>query len=78
MTQPLCEVCETEGKTTPGEHVHHLITFVGAPTAVERDRLAYDEENLMTVCSRCHARIHGGDLQGCQSKEEICKRIMHK
>lgn len=74
-TEPLCEVCGIEGRVTAGEHVHHLRSFVGQTDAYERDRLAYDPKNLMTVCARCHARIHGGDLQGCHSKEEMRKRL---
>lgn len=47
MEHPLCEICLLEGKTTLGEHVHHKISFVGVDDPIERDRLAYDYNNLM-------------------------------
>lgn len=75
MTDPLCEVCLLMGKTTGGDHVHHMISFVNATDRIERDRLAYDTDNLMTVCESCHGRIHGGDLKGCTDINGIKKRL---
>lgn len=73
---PLCEICLIERKVTGADHIHHLKSFVGIENKVERDKVAYDPDNLMSVCETCHARIHGGDLKGCISKEDIRKRIM--
>lgn len=75
MEQPLCEVCLIQDKVTAGEHVHHIRSFMDAPDKVIRDALAYDPANLMTVCETCHGRIHGGDLRGCLTMEEIKKRL---
>lgn len=63
MSDPLCEVCLKAGKVTPGEHVHHIKSFVGVSDKAERDRLAYDPDNLMTVCEACHGKIHGGSIK---------------
>lgn len=68
---PLCEVCLLEGKTTLGEDVHHIHSFMDAKDIYERDRLAFDSNNLLTVCKICHSRLHNGDLKGCRTKNEI-------
>lgn len=73
--QPLCEVCLIEGKIRLAEHVHHIRSFMQAEDQIERDRLAYDSENLASVCQECHNRIHNGDLRGCESLEAIEKRL---
>ena len=75
METPLCEVCLLQDKVKGGDHVHHIVSFADAIDLTERDRLAYDPANLMTVCEECHGRIHGGDLRGCRSLEEIKRRI---
>lgn len=68
---PLCEVCRMEGRIKAGSDVHHLRTFTAAETAAERDALAFDFGNLLTVCDECHQRLHHGDLKGATSREEI-------
>lgn len=73
--QPLCEVCLLLGKSILAEHVHHKISFMEANDIYERDRLAFDSENLMSVCNECHNRIHNGDLKGCKSIYEIRKKL---
>lgn len=72
---PLCEVCLMEDKITPAEHTHHLRTFTNAKTEWERDNLAFDYDNLISICSNCHNRLHHSDLRGCLTKEEIKKRL---
>lgn len=68
---PLCEICVMEGKTTLGEDIHHVHSFMDAKDIYERDRLAFDSNNLITVCKICHSRLHNGDLKGCRTKNEI-------
>ena len=72
---PLCEICLLEGRTTLGEHIHHLRSFMEADTIEERDQLAYDSNNLLTVCTEDHNRLHNGDLKGCKTKQAIQERI---
>lgn len=70
---PLCQICEAEGKVKAGEHVHHVRSFVNAPNLVERDRLAYDPDNLMTLCEECHGKIHSGSAEAQRVLSSILK-----
>ena len=72
---PLCEVCSLENKITLGEDIHHLRSFLKAETIEERDQLAFDSNNLLTVCRKHHNEIHNGDLKNCESLESIEKRL---
>lgn len=74
MNFPLCEVCNIEGKITPVADIHHLISFTHKEEA-EKLRLAYDYDNLISVCKNCHTRLHQGDLKGCKTLEEIAARL---
>jgi 5-methylcytosine-specific restriction protein A len=47
---PLCEDCREHGVTEPAAQVHHMI-----PVA-ERPDLAFDRDNLRSLCTTCHAR----------------------
>ena len=63
---PLCEQCIKDGEAIgiPGgyvksvECVHHIIPIETARTKDEMKRLAFDWNNLMSLCKSCHARIH--------------------
>lgn len=51
---PICEECERKGRTTPTREIHHIIPF-------ERDNdlgLAYDYDNLISLCIDCHKDAH--------------------
>ena len=74
--QPICQICEMLGKTTLAEDVHHLISFQEAENPIERDKLAFDSNNLLSVCKNCHSgRLHNGDLKGCKTIDEIKQRL---
>jgi len=48
---PLCERClREEGKTVEARHVHHIQDLA------ERPDLAYDLDNLESLCHPCHSR----------------------
>ena len=47
---PLCERCQREGRLVKAEQVHHI-----KPLAEGGD---HSENNLMSLCSSCHAKIH--------------------
>lgn len=49
---PVCEVCSANGKTTMTQEVHHIVPFSIRPD------LAYDIDNLMSVCIECHKELH--------------------
>lgn len=66
--QPLCEMCLKEGKTTIAEDVHHIESFMSTDDHMRRMALAYDYENLMSICKIHHQMIHnksnGNDIKG--------------
>lgn len=66
--QPLCEMCLAEGKTTIAEDVHHIQSFMSTDDKVLRIALAYDYENLMSICKTHHQMIHNksnrNDIKG--------------
>ena len=48
---PLCELCELEGRYKLAEEIHHIKPLADGGTN--------DEKNLMSLCRSCHAKIHG-------------------
>ena len=58
---PLCEECLKENKYTKATLVHHKL-----PVAVDENK-KYDLENLESVCSSCHKKLHD------QMEKEIYK-----
>ncbi len=55
---PLCEMCLKEGRTTAAEEVHHIVSFMETTNQDVRIQLAFDDENLMSVCKVCHQKMH--------------------
>ena len=55
---PLCEECLKNDKNTAVEDVHHIISFMSTNDPIERSRLAFDYNNLMSICKECHAKKH--------------------
>ena len=49
---PVCEVCEQKGITSPTEEIHHII-----PIDVDTS-IAFKYDNLMSVCIKCHNKLH--------------------
>ena len=66
--QPLCQVCLLLGKTTLAECVHHITTFVGVQTVEEMYDLAFNEDNLCSLCNRHHQMLH--NLESFKNKKE--------
>lgn len=48
----LCRECSRYGKSTLANIVHHIIPLE------EREDLALDNRNLVSLCERCHERMH--------------------
>lgn len=77
----LCEVCKLKGLVdekeilTLAEDVHHLKSFMKGTTFNEQSLLFYNFDNLCSICKKCHAQIHTGNLKGCESLEEILDRL---
>ncbi|MBN2763745.1 MAG: HNH endonuclease [Bacteroidales bacterium] len=55
--KPICERCELEGRVTPATEVHHKIPFQKGRNAEEVEKLAFDWDNLMSVCTGCHKEL---------------------
>ena len=55
---PLCEQCESTGKTVAATEVHHIVPFSTAKNDFERHDLAYSIENLQAICRECHNKAH--------------------
>lgn len=58
LNSPLCEICEANGKITPVDDVHHIISFMSTEDPARRNFLAFDYDNLMSVCDECHQKLH--------------------
>lgn len=56
--QPLCEECLRAGRITPAEEVHHIVSFAEYVDADERTAMAYDYDNLESICKKCHGAEH--------------------
>lgn len=56
--QPLCERCLSMGKIEPAEDVHHIVSFMSTDDPVRQVALAYDYDNLMSLCKECHQYLH--------------------
>jgi 5-methylcytosine-specific restriction protein A len=58
QNNPLCEECEKRGKVVQTEEVHHKIPFDTGKTKEEIEELAYNYENLESLCIKCHKERH--------------------
>jgi 5-methylcytosine-specific restriction protein A len=58
VNNPLCERCEAKGITRKTDEVHHVIPFDRGINNEERAELAFDYNNLMSVCFDCHEELH--------------------
>ena len=55
---PLCEVCLAAGRVTPTDEVHHVIPLDFTMERIRLEELAYDWDNLKSVCVECHKHEH--------------------
>jgi 5-methylcytosine-specific restriction protein A len=55
---PLCELCQKDGRLTPAALVHHQLKLTDGGT--------HDAEHPMALCDSCHSRLHAeqGDRWG--------------
>ena len=54
---PLCECCGE-----PAMQVHHIKRFSTGRNKKEIEKLAYDKNNLMSLCKHCHISKHSKNL----------------
>mgnify|MGYP002508665932 CR=1 FL=1 len=55
---PLCECCMAHDVVKSAEHVHHRKPFLRGITDDERWQLLLEPNNLISVCSSCHTKLH--------------------
>lgn len=58
LDNPTCELCLEHDVITPAVDVHHIISFMSVADSLERRRLAFDRENLKSLCRECHNFLH--------------------
>ena len=54
QANPLCVLCKAEGRYNFAEEIHHIKPLSEGGTN--------EDENLMSLCRRCHAKIHGAKV----------------
>jgi 5-methylcytosine-specific restriction protein A len=57
-SNPLCELHEFRGKVVPMQEVHHKTPFQEGKSSFEIEELAYDWDNLESLCCECHEERH--------------------
>ncbi len=55
---PYCEECQGHGIYRLASVVHHKIEVESGLTPADCKRLAFDLNNLESVCPQCHREIH--------------------
>ena len=60
---PFCFTCNRENRTTLATDVHHLQPFLNGKTEEEQWKLFTDEDNLVSLCDRCHHLVHNGSIR---------------
>jgi 5-methylcytosine-specific restriction protein A len=62
-----CQMCKAEGRYGRGNVVHHIKHLTHRPD------LALEDDNLVTLCERCHNKVHPEKLKrpGTAARERI-------
>ena len=80
LANPICEDCVKHGRVTPTEEVHHVKPVESGRDEVEMTRLAYDYNNLRSLCKACHAAYHASPAKQAtgEAKEFFAKFFAKK
>ena len=57
---PLCEECLKEDRTRQTEEVHHIIPIDLNASKERQEALAFNPDNLQSLCIECHHKKHQG------------------
>ena len=71
QAQPLCELCEKNGRITSATEVHHIVPVESVNNISQMETLMFNFENLMPLCHKCHKEIHAEGFS--HSKENVKK-----
>lgn len=58
MSHPLCELHSALNEVVPAEEVHHIVPISQAGSRLEANDIAFDSNNLMSLCRECHNWYH--------------------
>ena len=58
MEHPLCERCLEKGIIKEAAEIHHKKPISTGNSNSEMREIAYDYDNLMSLCTECHHKIH--------------------
>ena len=75
IANPVCEMCAKEGRATPTEEVHHIKPVESGRDEAEMRRLAYDFDNLQSLCKACHAAVHAREKPIPESARGFAERF---
>lgn len=76
IINPICEDCERKGRITPTEEVHHNVPVESGKDEEEMRRLAYDFNNLVSLCRTCHAERHAP--KQVENQKDSVKKLFKK
>lgn len=62
MYNPLCEKCLEKGLTVAAKEIHHVIPISKGKDELEMKELAFNPNNLMSLCEKCHHEIHNSHI----------------
>lgn len=71
--QPLCECCYSQGRIVLGEEMHHTQEFM-QEEGVDWG-LAFDRDNVTTLCRKCHKAHHSGAITITKIRGEVMVQI---
>lgn len=71
---PLCELCEREGKVVSAVDVHHITPVETARYVTEMEQLCFEPANLQALCISCHAKVHKEARSHTRSQHEQRER----
>ena len=55
---PLCEKCLLNNIIKPTEEIHHIIPISRGNNQLEKKELAFNMNNLISLCKECHKGEH--------------------
>lgn len=61
VESPLCEDCLERGAIVEAIDVHHIVSFMTVEDDVARYNLAFDYNNLRSLCKQCHQKRHNNE-----------------
>lgn len=67
-----CRECRRYGRTTQATTVHHIYPLEFYP------ELAYVDENLISLCNKCHEEMHNRMTNELTNKGKFWKRKVKK